>query len=175
MSTVEKSKDDIFGKITAIIAGMQPDIAEAARTSIELDLKKLIQAGIDAQKKTQGKATTSIEETAIKAMEQLRKELDEAVNEISKKEKTSTKALADALSDWATAIKLDPKISAGIQLIPELKDQLAKTGEIIKALKSTTKNNRHDITVNAINLIESYIGLAITVLTLVVYIMSIEK
>jgi hypothetical protein len=61
-----------------------------------------------------------------------------------------------------------PKLAAGIELIPELLkhiDDIVASGKKLKA--------RQDITVSAPKLISALLGLAITVMTLVVLIMQV--
>jgi FKBP-type peptidyl-prolyl cis-trans isomerase len=160
-------QDQLLLEISGIINKMMPDITEKAKLGIENAMKTLLSGGLESEKKVQTKALSDILDAKTKAIEALHKELKEAEEEIAAKTKDTATAYKDAMSDWLKAMS-QPKLAAGIELIPELLkhiDDIVASGKKLKA--------RQDITVSAPKLISALLGLAITVMTLVVLIMQV--
>jgi len=160
------TKEQLLLEISNIIKTMLPDITSQARAGIEDGLKRLFSSGLEAEKKTGTNAISEIATASAKALEALKKELEEAEAEIADKKKSVMQAYSDAFTDWSKAMN-QPKLAEAFSILPDIQKNMEDVIAAGKAIKSRT-----DITVNATKLIVALVGEAITVLMLVVMILE---
>jgi len=162
-------KNELLTQVTDIVKGISPDIASDVKAQIEDGLKRMFDSGFEKEKKVGDKAVSDIIAAQTDALTKLKKELKEAEDQIASKEKTAITAFSDAMSDWSTAMKLDPKITTALKMIPDIAGQFQAVIDAAKKIKE----NKHDITLNVFTFVGSLLGLAITVMTLVVLVMQV--
>jgi len=168
-TTATAVKDALFNQVTSVVTGLLPSITDDVKDRMEAALKKTLSGYLDGLKK-EGKSTASeITAAGVDALAKLKKELNEAADEIASKQKTSAQAISDAMSDWANAMTLDPKIVEGIKMIPDIVYQIGDLSQKYKDLK----NGKGEITIRYTTFVGSLLGVIITMLTLVVLVMQI--
>ena len=169
VDTAQIINEKLLSEVSIIVKGLMPDITADAQAGIEDALKRQFSSGIEAEKKTGTKAVESILSAQTKALEALRKELKEAQDEVASSQKSATTAFTDAMADWTTAMKLDPKLAMGLKMLPDIVGQFQAVIDAGNKLKA----NKHDITVNALSLIGALLSMAISVMWLTVLTMQV--
>ena len=167
--TAQQAKDEIMTQVNALVTSLVPDVTDSVRAQLKEQFIKLLDGNVEALKKTGKSATSSIISEGTQMIAKLKKELNEAAEEMQKKEKTAGQAVVDALTDFAKVMKADPNIISGLLLLPEVAKDF---GAVIAAGKQL-KDKKGEITIKYTTFITSLLGLAVTCMTLIYYIMAV--
>lgn len=161
--TATAAKDAVFNEVNRIVTGLLPNVATDVKQRLEDQFKSMFSSFLEGLKKI-GKSTASDVLTAgADAMAKLKKELEEAKEEIASKTKTAEVAIAGALADWATEMKADPKLVQAILIMPELAKQFQAVIDAGKQIKT----QKGEITIKYTTFLTALMSLAISVMILV--------
>ena len=176
-ATAGQIQDAMFKEITTTVTSLLPNIADDVKKRLEDDLKRRFSAFLEALKKD-GKSTTAEVLAAGRTMlDSAKKEIGEIISDMKDKNMSAKDAINQAVNDFMDTMKIDPKFKDIVLHLDEkiatitkaVEDAKKYSQELGEQLKAKTKN-AHEITLNALYLILSYLVVAGAIFGMVAYI-----
>jgi hypothetical protein len=168
-STVTAAKDAVFNDVNRIVTSLLPNVATDVKARLEEQFKKMFSSFLEGLKKSGKDTASDVLSAGADAVSKLKKELQEAADEMASKQKTAIQATTDALADWATVMAADPKVVAALKLLPDVANQFQAVIDAGRAIKT----QKGEITIKYTTFVGSLLGLAVTVMTLIVLVMEV--
>ena len=173
-NTVTAAKDAVFNDVNRIVTSLLPNVATDVKARLEDQFKKMFSSFLEGLKKSGKDTASDVLSAGADAVSKLKKELQEAADEMASKQKTAIQATTDALADWATVMKADPKVIEALKLLPDVADQF----QGVLDAAAQVKINKKEVTLSVqtvVVLIISVMSLAIVVMQLLSAILGIGK
>jgi len=162
-TTVIAAKDAVFNEVNRIITGLLPTVATDVKQRLEDQFKSMFSQFLEGLKKSGRSTASDVLAAGADSLSKLKKELDEAKEEIASKTKTAEKAITDALADWATQMKADPSVVQALLMLPDLAKQFQAVIDAGKQIKT----QKGEITIKYTTFLSALLSLSISVMVLV--------
>jgi hypothetical protein len=170
------SADKIGEFVEVVLTKQIPDMTEALKSQIKIELENNFSAGKDGVKKIEKNALDHLNSKEQEILAELKKQLKEAQEEIASGKKSGLQAISDNLTDWATAMKFDPKLADIFKGLPvyvtEIKGGIEEAKKIFENIKNLKKTNRQ-VPIDYVKLIVGIISTAVVMMSIISYLLTI--